>query len=131
LPAFAAGVLGVPTTYVAIRALNGKHVALITAGLVAGSSGLIEFSTNSRGYSMVCCIWLAILALAVYLLRSPRPSGFLVLGLLAGLGFYAMPTMLYPFGIVMLWLVLRSGQGARRTSGQVFEIWERASVWPA
>src|SRR5207248_1509413 len=82
------------------------QVALVTAALVAGSSSLVEYSTNGRGYTLLCCIWLLALWFSFFLLRSRHPAGFIVLGLLGALGFYAMPIMLYPFGMIMLWLVL-------------------------
>src|SRR5207302_999614 len=89
LPAFVAGVLVVPFAYFATRTLYDKQVALVTAALVAGSSSLVEYSTNGRGYTLLCCIWLLALWFSFFLLRSRHPAGFIVLGLLGALGFYA------------------------------------------
>src|SRR5919204_3963186 len=53
LPAFVAGVLLVPATYLAARALYGPTTALIAAGLVSASGWLTLYATNARGYSLV------------------------------------------------------------------------------
>ena len=106
LPALIAGILLVPASYVTARTFFDKYAALLAAGLVASSSALIEYSTNARGYTLLCLFSLLTLVLAAYLLRSPGPAAWVLFSLLSALGFYTIPTMLYPFGIVVLWLFL-------------------------
>ena len=106
LPALVAGVLLVPATYVAARALYGRHAALLAAALVASSSVLIEYSTNARGYTLVALLFVLLLALATYLRESSNPAAWSAFAVLGALGFYTVPTMLYAFGTVVLWLVL-------------------------
>ncbi len=113
LPALVAGILFVPASYVAARALYGKHAALVAAGLVAGSSVLVEYSTNARGYTVVALVFVVLLALATRLRESRNPAEWLALAVLAGIGFYAVPVMLYAFGAVVVWLALSLPAGGR------------------
>ena len=104
LPAFVAGILLVPASYVAARAFYGKHAALVGASLVAGSSVLVEYSTNARGYALLALIFCLLFALAPHLLTSWNPADWLAFAVLGALGFYTVPVMLYGFGAVVVWL---------------------------
>ena len=106
LPALVAGILVIPAAYLVTRLLYDKHAALLTAGWVAVSSAFIEYSTNARGYSLLCLAFLAILALAHYVRghRNPFAWTLLIIGSVAG--FYTLPTMAYAFGAVITWLIL-------------------------
>ncbi|MDH5661480.1 MAG: glycosyltransferase family 39 protein [Elusimicrobiota bacterium] len=106
LPALFAGILLVPASYMVIRIFYDKYAALLTAGIVASSSALIEYSVNARGYTMLCLIFLLILALGTYLKESENSVAWLLFALLSALGFYTIPIMLYPLGIVIVWLFL-------------------------
>jgi 4-amino-4-deoxy-L-arabinose transferase-like glycosyltransferase len=106
LPALLAGILIVPATYLVARLFYDRNTALFSAGLVAASSELIDFSTNARGYTLVCLFWLLLLALAFYLKDHRNWVGWGLFILVGALGFYTIPIMLYPFGAVMLWLFL-------------------------
>lgn len=104
LPALLAGVLLVPATYLAGRLLYGRDSPLLAAALVATSSVLIEYSTNARGYTAVALIFVMLLALGTYLARSSSSAAWSAFALLAALGFFAVPTFLYAFGAVVVWL---------------------------
>jgi Dolichyl-phosphate-mannose-protein mannosyltransferase len=106
LPAFTAGILLVPATYVAGRALYGKHAALIAAALVAASSAVIEYSTNARGYTLIALCFALLLALGTRLLTSPNQAEWLAFALLGAIGFFTVPVMLYAFGAVATWLAI-------------------------
>ncbi len=133
LPAFLAGIALVPLVYVVTRQHYNAQAGLLAAGLTASSSVLVEFSTNARGYTLVCCLFVALLGLAHTLKqdaplppasrlspplhRMERGSGgeverksglrvWLTFAILAAIGLYTIPTMLYPLGIVIVWLVL-------------------------
>ena len=106
LPALVAGVLLVPATYVAARACYGKDAALVAAALVAGSSILVEYSTNARGYTLVALVFVLLLALATRLRTSASPAEWLAFSALAAIGFFTVPVMLYAFGTVVVWLAL-------------------------
>jgi 4-amino-4-deoxy-L-arabinose transferase-like glycosyltransferase len=106
LPALLAGILIIPATYLVARLFYGRSTALFSAGLVAASSELIDFSTNARGYTLICLFWLVLLALAFYLKDHRNWVGWGLFILVGALGFYTIPIMLYPFGAVMVWLFL-------------------------
>jgi hypothetical protein len=114
LPAFFAGVLLVPASYVTTRIFYNKYAALLTAGFVTSSSPLIEYSTNARGYIMICLQFLLILSLARYLMESENSFAWLLFAILSALGFFTIPIMLYPCGIVVLWLFLSILSGGKK-----------------
>jgi hypothetical protein len=104
LPAFVAGVLLVPASYAAARLLYGRDAALVAAALVAAASVLIELSTNARGYTLVALDFVLLLALATQLVESRNAGGWLLFALLGAIGFWTVPTMLYAYGTVVVWL---------------------------
>ena len=106
LPALCAGILLVPASYMVTRIFYNKDAALLTAGLIASSSAFIEYSTNARGYTLLCLLFLLILALGTYLKKNENTSGWLLFALLSATGFYTIPIMLFPFGVVVIWLLL-------------------------
>jgi len=111
LPALLAGLFLVPTTYAAARSLYGNRSALLAAALVASSSMLIEYSTNARGYEIVCLLFMIMIPAGGYALRSRNWAAWLLLAVVSALGFYTIPIMLYPFGGVVVWLLLSIAVG--------------------
>jgi len=105
LPAFVAGVLLMPATYLAARALYDGSVALVATALVAVSGGLVLYSTNARGYTMVVLGFLLLVIIGARLLRGAAPREWLALAAVAAYGLWTIPVMLYPLGAVALWLV--------------------------
>jgi 4-amino-4-deoxy-L-arabinose transferase-like glycosyltransferase len=106
LPAFVAGVAMIPLTYWVGRRLFGTAAAYLGSGLVAASGALSFYSTNARGYTMICA---ATLLLAGALLRlRDRPSTKLWTGcvLVTALGFWTVPVFLFPAGGLALWFAL-------------------------
>lgn len=106
LPAFLAGILLVPATYLAARALYGAGTAVLAAALVATSSTLIEYSTNARGYMGVALAFVLLLALGAHLLETRSPAAWSLFAILAAAGLYTIPTMLYALGSVVVWLAV-------------------------
>lgn len=106
LPAFLAGWLLIPATYVVTRAFFNRNSALVAAALVASSSFLILFSTNARGYTLMSLFFLLLLALAPYCLRSNSPGPWILFSVVTALGFYSLPTMLYGFAMIAGWMFL-------------------------
>ena len=105
LPALFAGILLVPASYMVARIFYDKYTGLLTAGIIASSSVLIEYSTNARGYTLLCLFFLLILSLGVYLIKNRNLAAWFLFSILSALGFYTIPIMLYPFGIVIVWLI--------------------------
>jgi len=106
LPAFLAGILLVPASYLVIRRFYNKGAALLTASLVASSGMLIFYSTNARGYTLVALFFLLTLALANYLRQKSNSFVWLLWAILSALGFYTIPIMIFPFGVVSTWLLI-------------------------
>jgi 4-amino-4-deoxy-L-arabinose transferase-like glycosyltransferase len=106
LPAFVAGIAMIPLTYSLGRRLVGPAVAHLGAALVAASGALALYSTNARGYTMICA---ATLILADVLLRlRERPSAKLWIAcvVVMVLGTWTIPVMLFPAGGLVLWFAL-------------------------
>jgi hypothetical protein len=104
LPAFLAGVLLIPATYVAGRVLDDWRTGLLGAAFVAGSSEMILYSTNARGYTIAGLIVMALFAVVGLLRHKPEVAGWLLFAVLAALGLYVVPVTLYPLMGVMLWV---------------------------
>ncbi len=105
LPAFVMGVLLIPVTYGVGRTLANRRTGLLAAALVAVSSVLIEYSTNARGYTLQCALFGVSIILAFSVRSSLSPTRWGLLALTLALGFFTVPTTLYPFGGLMLWLL--------------------------
>lgn len=106
LPAFVAGVAIVPLVWAVGRRVATPAVGLSGAALAAGSTTLILYSTNARGYSIVVALFLVLLLVADRIRESGRLTHWGALALVGALGFYTIPVMLYPFGVVTGWLLL-------------------------
>jgi 4-amino-4-deoxy-L-arabinose transferase-like glycosyltransferase len=114
LPVVLAGMLLVPSGYLLARLLYDRHTALVTAGLLACAPYLISLSTDARGYILICLFTLLTLALGYYLMHQHSSAGWVLLAGLSALGFYTTPVMLYPFGMLLTWLLLSSLAGETR-----------------
>lgn len=90
LPAFLAGIAIVPLTWFAAR-----RGAWIAASLAASAPVLIDYSTDARGYTMLCC---CVLICMVAIERN----AWRTFAVSAALGFYTVPVMLYPFIVLMI-----------------------------
>lgn len=108
LPALVAGILTIPVAGLLFGRMFNVLAGVLAAAFVAASTILIEYSVNARGYSIQVLIFLLLLATALYVSRRRGPAGWLALVVLAAVGFFTIPTTLYPFGIVLAWLVLLS-----------------------
>jgi hypothetical protein len=106
LPAFAAGVLLVPMSYLCARTVFRRSAGLLAAGLVAGCPYLVLFATNARGYSQIALLTLALVPLVPYFVRTESGFAGLLIALLSALGLYTIPVMLFPIAALALWSLL-------------------------
>lgn len=106
LPALFAGVLCVPTGYFLGKSLYNRSTGLLAAVWIGFSPILIDFSTNARGYTILCLLTLVLLGIANIVRSSKNYAAWGLLSLVSALGFFTLPTMLYPFGATYLWLAL-------------------------
>jgi hypothetical protein len=111
LPAFLAGVLVMPATYLAVRALYGRDAALGAMALVATAMAGIEISTYARGYSTVTLLFLILVCLGAGLRRADRAAGWGLFAVLGALALYTVPTGLYAVATVAAWLLLEAWTG--------------------
>src|SRR5712691_1415070 len=112
MPAFIAGVAMIPLTYFFARAIRERG-ALLAAALTATWPALVDYSTNGRGYTMLCCFTLIAAASMVELARSGNTTAALIFALAAALGFFTVPVMLYPFVALLVWGMSRSAHRRR------------------
>jgi 4-amino-4-deoxy-L-arabinose transferase-like glycosyltransferase len=106
LPAFFAGVLVVFAAYAVARALYGDRAALLAAAFVSASGVLILYSTNARGYSLVVLAFLLLVLLVIRVLRGGDARQWIAFVVLATLGLWTVPVMLFPLGAVCVWFAL-------------------------
>jgi len=106
LPALIFGILIIPMTYMTARMFYNKNTAVLSAGIIASSSILIEYSTNAMGLTIICFFSMTILVLVKYLSCKHNLFAWLLLAVFSALGFYTNPNMFYPFGVVMTWFLL-------------------------
>jgi hypothetical protein len=104
LPSLLAGLLLIPSTYVLAQQIYDKYTALLSAILVTILPGAIIYSTRGRGYSLVALFTVLIFLLAFYVRENKNLFAWSLLVLFSALGFYSVPVMLFPFGIVFVWL---------------------------
>lgn len=109
MPAFAAGVLMVPTGFLAVGRIAGRSAGLFIAGMIAGSSLLVDYSANARGYTMAAGLALFALGLVAELRSQPggRWSSRAILGLtgiVGALGLWTVPVFAYPWAVLLIWL---------------------------
>jgi len=110
LPALVAGVLLIPATYVVTARLYGRAAALLAAALVAGSSLMVEYSANARGYGLMTLGFLLAVTSASRLLGTPRLRGWLTWAVPVALGLYAVPLMTLPVAALLAWIVLEAAR---------------------
>jgi 4-amino-4-deoxy-L-arabinose transferase-like glycosyltransferase len=104
LPAYTAGVALVPAWWWAVRGLYPGAAGMLTAGLLAGSSPLVEFSTNARGYMLVALDCALLVCAGTALLRRATILRWAGLAMLIALGLWTIPVALFPIGGVAVWL---------------------------
>ncbi len=105
-PAFLFGVLMIPLTYMVGTQFFVKRAALLAAGLVAVLLPLIDYSVNARGYTIQLCILLAMFGAAHHLKTHNRWWLWALFAALAALGFWTIPVMVYPMGVIVVWLAM-------------------------
>jgi uncharacterized membrane protein len=106
LPALIAGILVIPAIYLIGRIFYSSKIGLVAASIVASLPVLIDYSTTARGYPIITLFALLIVAVAAFVKDHRNLIAWGVLVLLASLGMYTNPTMIYPIGMAFTWLLL-------------------------
>ncbi len=134
LPAFTAGVLLVPAAYWLAKRLYDRWTALGAALLVTFFPALIGYSTNARGYTLVALFSLLTMALGDVVRKEKNLFAWGLISLFSALGFYSVPVMLFPFGVLFVWLFFEnqiSGLGPYRTKWDFICHWLAAGLGTA
>jgi 4-amino-4-deoxy-L-arabinose transferase-like glycosyltransferase len=106
LPTYIASLLMVVCVFLLGRSLYNSKVGMAAAGIVAFLPTMILRSVSARGYIIVTLMALLGLLAANYLIRKKNIFVWLFLIFACAMGFYAIPVMLYPCGLVFVWLLL-------------------------
>ncbi len=107
LPTLIAGILLIPISYAAVRCFAERNAALLATALVSGSSALIEFSFNARGYMLSALLFLTGTAL-ICLARRGVHGALVLWPVTAALMMYSVATMLYAaLGMFVYLFVIR------------------------
>ena len=106
LPAFVAGVAMIPLTFAVGRRLFGPPAAYVGTGLVAASGALSLYSTNARGYTLICAATLILASLLLELRERASTKLWVVTVVVTALGMWTVPVMLFPAGGLAFWFVL-------------------------
>jgi hypothetical protein len=104
---FVFGCLVIPVTYVLARILSNSEAALVAAALVAGSSKLVEYSVNARGYTLLVFLSIVLVAIGFRLISTTKVMVWAAFTGVAALGFLTIPTMLYVYAAVVLWISIK------------------------
>ncbi len=134
LPAFTAGVLLIPAVYWLAKRIYDRWTALGAALLVAWLPMLIDYSTNARGYTLLALITLLCFTLGDIVRKERNSFAWVLIGLLSALGFFTLPVMLLPFGILFVWLFISNqveGSGPYHSRLDFFLHWSAAGFGAA
>ena len=111
LPALIAGIAIVPLSYIASRAIAGRG-ALLASAMAAAWPALIDYSTDARGYTLLCCFVLVCAVTMAEVRRSGNAAAGAIFAVSAALGFFTIPVMIYPFVMLVVWGKKRALPGA-------------------
>ena len=112
--ALVAGIATVPATFVLGRELYGRQAALWGAALVAGSSALIQYSANGRGYMPGTFFVVAAMACASWAARTQRALAWTGFGAFSVLAVYSVPSMAVGVLVAAIWVAVNAWPGRLR-----------------
>lgn len=119
LPTFFAGLLLLPTAYVAVRRHHGRESALLALAFLASSTLIVDQSSAARGYQMLHLAFVVLIAVLPSLVRGQQWA-WLVFVITVALGFWIVPMMVYPAVIVGVWLCIARFRDAPRNPRTFF-----------
>ena len=106
LPVFVSGCLLIIVVWLLGKTFYNDFIALLSAGFTAFAPYLVYYSVNARGYEIQALFTVITVGLAVYSRRKNNIFSWFLLIFFSGLNFYTLPTSLYPFGGICVWLFL-------------------------
>jgi 4-amino-4-deoxy-L-arabinose transferase-like glycosyltransferase len=108
------GIATVPAAYLLGRELYGRQAALWGAALVAGSSALIQYSANGRGYMPGTFFVVAAMACASWAARTHSALAWAGFGTCSALAVYSVPSMVVGVAVAAVWVAWNALAGAPR-----------------
>lgn len=121
LPAFTAGCLVIPLSYIVARRICDKTTGLTAAALVSTADVLIAFSVLARGYTLITAFFLLMMICADDIASGDRRA-WTPFVIVAAFGFYTVPTFVYPYLVVATYLMLTTVQRQGATAGMARQI---------
>lgn len=106
LPTFLVSLLIVVSAFLLGRSFYNGKVGIAAAVLVAFTPVMVLRSVSARGYIIVTLMTLVGFLAADYVIRQKNIFAWFFLIITCTIGFYAIPVMLYPCGLVFVWLFL-------------------------
>ena len=108
LPVFISGCLLIAAVWLLGKTFYNNFIALLSAGFTAFAPYLVYYSVNARGYEIQALFSIITVGLAVYSRRKNNIFSWFLLIFFSGLNFYTLPTSLYSFGGICIWLLLNA-----------------------
>ena len=68
----------------------------------------MHYSNNARGYTLVALFTLLTLILGDIVRKEKNLFAWGLISLFSALGLYTVPVMLFPFGVLFVWLFLEN-----------------------
>jgi hypothetical protein len=106
LPAFIAGLVLIPVSYLLGARADCRATGLLTALFVTISAPLIDYSVNARGYTLIVLFSTLSFAMGFRLVRKSSLREWSGLAICSILGFLTAPVMVYPFVTLIIWMAL-------------------------
>jgi hypothetical protein len=106
LPTFIASLFLILFIYFLGRALYNRAAGITAAVIVAFLPDAVIRSVSARGYVIVTLMAVLAMLMATYVLKKRNILAWTLLVVFCALGFYTIPMMLYPCGLIFVWLLL-------------------------
>ncbi len=106
LPSLIAGILMIPAGYFLAKKIYGEETGILSAVFIGLFPELVKYSVLARGYILISLFTLLILILGCQVKENKNRFAWLLLIIFSALGFFTVPIMLLPFGVVYVWLFL-------------------------
>jgi uncharacterized membrane protein len=117
LPSFIASLFLVLSVYFLGRTLYNNKVGLTASVIIAFLPVMILRSVSARGYIIVTLASISGFLAADYVIRKKNTFAWFVLAGICAIGFYTVPVMLFPCGLLFVWLFIT---GLTKATGQEY-----------
>ena len=132
-PAFLSFSVLLPLLWRFTRREHGPTAALFALVFGAASPYFVRYATEARGYTLMLVLFVSALLCGQALIRTPERRALWALwAATVGLGFFAMPIMVFPAAVAVTWMALarwrRCGRKALRPFVAKTAAWSCAAL---